>query len=167
VSDEQSGGIRYLDPRKLKAEVDAFGRLRVTLEGGEVHERVQVACAFPTSRPGQYVVFQTSEGQQIGLVADPGGLSPSSRRALEEMLALVYCVPIIQRIVTVKSQHGATTWEVETDRGPVTVFVKDRSEIRRLPGSRVLFTDVHGMRYEIEDERALDDRSRGLLDNEI
>jgi hypothetical protein len=56
---------------------------------------------------------------------------------------------------------------VQTDRGETTLYAKDRSDIRRMPGRRILFTDVHGMKYDVPDYTQLDDRSRALIDNEI
>ena len=158
---------RILDPRRVRLERDAFDRLRLTIEPDEVFERVRAARAFPTSQPDHYIAFSSEESGEIGMMPELKGLDRCSVRILQEELELVYFVPVIQEILTVQSKHGATTWDVRTDRGETTIFVKDRSDIRRLTGRRVLFLDVHGMKYDIPDYAKLSDRSRALLESEI
>jgi hypothetical protein len=158
--------MRSLDPKKIELTRDAFDHVRLVVDD-EVHEKVKIARAFPVSMPDRYISFMTHEGKEIGMVEDMKRLDSSQRRIVEEELDTVYLTPIIQTILTVSSQHGSTTWRVKTDRGETTVYVKDRGEIRRLPGRRILFTDVHGMKYDVPDYAKLDDRSRSLIDNEI
>lgn len=159
--------VRSLDPRKVEVERDAFDHLRLTIGGDEVHENVRVARAFPLSQPDQFISFLTKENKEIGMLPDLKRMGDTSRRIIEEELGLVYFTPVIQKINAVEGKHGATTWQLVTDRGEKTVFVKDRGEIRRLPGRRILFTDVHGMKYDLPDYAKLDERSRTLLENEI
>jgi len=45
--------------------------------------------------------------------------------------------------------------------------VRERTDIRRLRGRRVVMTDTTGMKYEIPDWRALDLRSQELLEQEM
>jgi hypothetical protein len=159
--------IRYLDPQRIEVERDAFDRLRLVIDGDEVYERVRIARAFPLSHPDRYLSILNSEGKEIGMVAEPGRLSSASLRLVQDELDLVYYTPVIERITSVESKHGATTWNVVTDRGEAVVSVKDRGEIRRLAGRRVLFTDVNGLKYDIPDYARLDERSRTLLESEI
>ncbi len=158
--------VRLLDAKKILISRDAFEQLRIEIAGEEPRENVQPARCFPTTNPTRYISL-LQDGQEIGVLPELDRLEPHSRRVLEEELDRVYFTPIIQRIVSVSSQHGATTWRLDTDRGETTVYVKDRAEIRRLPGRRILFTDVHGMKFDLPDYTKLDERSRTLLENEI
>lgn len=159
--------IRSLDPRQIEVTRDAFDHLLLRIGADEVHENVKVARAFPLSEPDRYLSFLTSEGKEIGMVTEMKGMENSSRRIVEEELEFLYFTPVVQKINAVESRHGAMTWELVTDRGERTVYVKDRGDVRRLPGRRVLFTDVHGMKYDLPDYARLDERSRSFLDSEI
>ena len=158
---------RYLEAGEVKLRRDAFDRLRLKLGPDETHEGVKVARAFPTSARDSYISLQTDEGKEIGMLESLSGLEEQSRRVLTDVLSLLYPVPTIEVIRSVQSQHGTTTWVVRTDHGETTILVKDRGDIRRLGGGRVLFSDVNGMKYEIPDYHRLDDRGQALLQNEI
>ncbi|MBW3624424.1 MAG: DUF1854 domain-containing protein [Armatimonadetes bacterium] len=159
--------VRVLDARDLQVTRDAFDHLCLTIGGEETHDKVKVARAFPLSEPDRFISFLTHEGREIGMLRELKGMDGSSRRIVEEELDLLYFTPVIQKIHAVESKHGATTWQLLTNRGEKTVYVKDRGEIRRLPGRRIMFTDVHGLKYDLPDYTKLDERSRSLLESEI
>ena len=69
-------------------------------------------------------------------------------------------------IRSVTGLHSMTTWEFDTDRGPRTVYIKARNDVRRMPPRRVLFTDANDTRFEIPDTATLDPRSAAILDGE-
>jgi hypothetical protein len=160
-------GVRFLDPRKVEVGRNAFDRVRLEIGGDEVYEGVRLARAFPLSKPDQYVSFLTEEGKEIGMLAEPQRLDAASRRIVDEELEMMYYTPIIRQVLNVEGKHGTTTWNVKTDRGDTVILVKDRGDVRRLPGRRILFTDAHGLKYDIPDYEKLDEKSRGMIDGEV
>jgi len=127
---------------------------------------VKPVRAFPLSAPDSCVFLIDADGREAGMVSDVNLLPPASREALHQTLTVDYLSTRVLSIQSVKSRHGVSTWQLQTERGSRTVHVKDRSDIRKLPGNRVLMTDVDGMRFEVPDTAALDDRSQGLLESE-
>jgi hypothetical protein len=164
---EDTTKIRYLDPRTIEVTRDAFNNLLLDVSPDEKHEKVRVSRAFPLSKPDQFISFSTHEGKEIGVVIEMKQMSAGSRRVVEEELALIYYSPEVTRVYSVEGKHGTTTWQVKTDRGDTTILIKDRGDIRRLPNRRILFTDVHGMKYDVPDYARLDEKSRSLIDGEV
>ena len=158
--------LPILDPRRVTLQRDAFSRL-VLKVGDETHEAVRPVRCYPLSEPDRYIGFFAGVNEQIGLIEDIGELDAASREVLADELALTYLTTHVRSIQSVASQHGLTTWEFDTDRGPRTVYVKDRHDIRRIPPRRVIFTDVHDMRFEVTDTAQLDPRSAALLGEEV
>jgi hypothetical protein len=157
-----------LDPRCVRISRNASGRLVLTLGMGvDRFEDVRPVCAFPLSAPDEHVSLMDSEGREIGVVRDVGQLDPESRRVLQEEREMVYLTTRVQAIRSATSRFGVGTWELETDRGPRTIHVRLRGDVRWLPGGRVVLTDLHGVKYEIPDVNALDERSRGFLETEL
>ncbi|MCC6443272.1 MAG: DUF1854 domain-containing protein [Armatimonadetes bacterium] len=165
-STEDTFEPHYFDAKALRLSRDSFGKLHLTVND-ERHEGVRPARLFPISLPDKEIAFQNAEGKEIGILKEVKALDGASRGCLEDELALIYFTPIITGIKVVNARFGVTSWEVDTDHGPRTIHVKDRSDIRRLPGRRVILIDVYGLKHEIPDYNRLDDRSRSLLEAEI
>jgi hypothetical protein len=159
-------GFRQLDPAHMAISRDAFNQLRLSFTDGTTIDSVKPVRAFPLTSPQSCVFMQNAEGEEIGLIADVSALADDSRQVLEEELRLEYFTTPIESIRSVKSRHGVTSWEVETERGRRTIHVKDRTDIRKLPGRRIIFTDVEGMKFEVRDADDLSDRSQAFLDAE-
>ena len=63
-------------------------------------------------------------------------------------------------------QRSVTSWWFRTEHGPVTTHVGDRNDIRFLPGGKILFTDINGLRYYVPNLHALDEHSQIMLETE-
>jgi Domain of unknown function (DUF1854) len=154
----------FLDPRAVRARRDERGRLVVTLGGGvETVEGVRPVRAFPLTAPDRQIVLLDTEDRELGVIQELKRLDRESREAIEAELEIAYLVAHVTAIQSVRSRFGVTTWELETDRGPRTAHVKERSDIRPLPDGRIILTDVHGVQYEIPTPEELDERSRSWL----
>jgi Domain of unknown function (DUF1854) len=154
----------FLDPRAVRARRDERGRLVVTLGGGvETVEGVRPVRAFPLTAPDRQIVLLDTEDRELGVIQELKRLDRESREAIEAELEIAYLVARVTAIQWVRSRFGVTTWELETDRGPRTAHVKERSDIRPLPDGRIILTDVHGVQYEIPTPEELDERSRSWL----
>ncbi len=105
-----------------------------------------------------------SEGREWPWIADPAALPETARALLAEELARREFAPVIERLLDVSTFSTPSTWSVRTDRGDAQLVLKGEEDIRRLAGTALLITDSHGVGYRIADARALDKRSRRLLE---
>jgi len=164
---ELSKEFRILDPGHVR-----FGRdgstLNVQIEGGEERKKVSLARLFPLGEPERWISVLDTEGHELGIMQDLGGLDTESRRLVLEELRRRYIVPQIQRILSCKEKFEMVEWEVQTDRGTTTFLTRNlRDNIQQPDEDRLILTDVDGNRYDIADVGALDTRSRNLLEQHV
>jgi hypothetical protein len=144
--------------------IDAWGRLVLTEPGGRQHVSLTPVRAFPISAPEQGLALCDDEGREVWWVETLSELPPALRRLLEEELGRRQFMPNIHRVLRISAPVEPSLWEVETDRGRTTFLLNSEDDVHCLEGHRALITDAHGARYLIPDTRALDSRSRQLLE---
>jgi hypothetical protein len=120
--------------------------------------------AFPLSAADGPVALIGPDGRECAWIEQPRALPAQARELLEAELAKRSFAPVIHRLLAVSTFSTPSTWTVETDRGQTQLVLKGEEDIRRLDGQRLLVTDSHGIGYRITDARALDRRSRKLLE---
>jgi hypothetical protein len=127
--------------------------------------RVQVARAFPLTKPDQYIGLRDGADKDIGMLPTLEGLDPESRKIVDEELTRRYFLPVILRVFAVKEEYGITTWDVDTDKGRRTFLVQNLRESvwEMVPGERAIITDKDGLRYEFPDIRKLDAKTISVL----
>ncbi len=160
------------DLRRLPAELvrltrDAFGRLRLEIGIEERHEPVRVVRCLPLTKPDSFLSLQDEEGEEIGLLEETSRLEPESRRLLVEELQLSYLKARVQGVRRITPRQGLMSWELETELGPRTVYIRDRSDIRAMPDGYTVLTDVHGAKYVLPPLDELDERSRAFVEVEL
>ena len=143
---------------------DAYGRLVLNDENGLRHEAVVPVRAFPIAAPDEGISLVSSDGHEVGWTDHLDDLPAAEKALIEEELASREFMPVIEAIVSVSSFACPSTWQLRTDRGPAELLLKGEEEIRRLPDSRLLIADSHGIQFLIRDVAALDRHSRRLLD---
>jgi len=153
----------YFRPEEVTVFMDASGNLGLEIERRGRWAKVAVRLAFPYSEPARYVAF-VHEGEPIGMLLDPAELDAQSRRLLEEELSKRYHVPEIVRVLSITESNNATSWRVETDKGPRQFLVRDRHNFRRIKGGDLVIVDVDGNRFRLAQARQLDPESKRLLD---
>lgn len=141
-----------------------FGRLVLTLAGGEVHTGVVPVRAFPIGAPDEGLSLLGSDGHELVWVERLSALSPEARRLIEEDLAQREFTPVIQRLDSVSTFSTPSTWQVTTDRGATSFVLRSEDDIRRLDGQALLIQASHGVSFAVRDRLALDAHSRRLLD---
>lgn len=159
--------LELVDASRVRIWRDEFRRLHVLVDGQTEHVDLRPAPAFPISEAAEFVSFLDEKGREAVLLRNPSGLDADSATALAEELSRAYFVPKIHHIYEIEDAHGAARWEVETDRGYRVFDVRDREDVRVVPGGRLMLQDVDGNRYEIESTHALDERSQRLLDTQV
>ncbi len=143
---------------------DAHGRLVLTLAGGTQHAGVVPVRAFPLSDPDGALSLVGGDGRECAWIERLADLPSDQRALLGEELARRDFAPVIEELLEVSTFTTPSTWTVRTDRGTTTMVLKGEEDIRRLGGTELLITDSQGIGYRIADARALDKRSRRLLE---
>jgi hypothetical protein len=161
---EQTSLYQAPDGRGIGLSIDAFGRLVLELPDGRRFAGVEPVRAFPISEPGRWISFCDADGKELLDLQTAEGLSPEARALLDQELAVREFVPVIQRINQVNGEGSPSDWEVVTDRGPTRFTVDNDEDVRRVGPNRVIITDSQKLRYQIRDSRALDRKSRRILE---
>jgi hypothetical protein len=143
---------------------DDHGRLVLRLPDGTEHVGVHPVRAFPLSDPGGAVSLVGTNGRECVWIDSPAAVPADTRALLDEELARREFAPVIEQLIEVSTFATPSHWRVRTDRGETTIVLKGEEDIRRLGGGALLVTDSHGIGYRIRDPRALDRRSRRLLE---
>ena len=143
---------------------DAHGRLLLRDAEGHEHAGVHAVRAFPLSDPDGAVSLVGAEGRELAWVERPTTLDAPTRALIDEELARREFAPVIEQLLDVSTFATPSEWTVRTDRGEARFVLKAEEDIRRLGGGALLVTDSHGIGYRIADLRALDRRTRRLLE---
>jgi hypothetical protein len=158
--------LRLFDPKKLQIRADSSGRLQLEVGIEERYGPVKAVRSLPLTQPDKFISLQDDEGNEIGIIQDLTLLEGESRRAVERDLELYYLKARVKAIHRVENRNGILAWDLETDLGTRTIYVRDRQHIRPLPGGRTILTDIHEAKYEIPPVDQLDEKSRHWLEIE-
>ena len=152
-----------LDDAEMSLERTPRGAL-VLRVGGEEHANPKVRRAFPLEAGDGYVGFFKADGDEIGMLEDPGRLDEASRWILEGELEKVYFRPEITAVDSLHEEFGTVRAEVQTNHGARTIQIRGiRSNIRLLSGHRATIEDVEGNRYLLRDWHRLPKTTREIL----
>ena len=145
-------------------ERDAHGRLLLTTPDGVRHDGVVPVRAFPITAPHEGLAMVDADGREVAWVGALDRLNAPLRTLIEEELANREFTPEIRRIVAVSTFSTPSVWQVDTDRGLTSFVLKGEEDIRRLKDGALWISDSHGIQFVVRDRRALDRRSRRLLE---
>jgi Domain of unknown function (DUF1854) len=143
---------------------EASGALLLVSADGTRHPGVVPVRAFPLAAPDEGISLVSSEGHEVGWVADLRAAPPALCALLQEELALRDFVPVITRLLSVSSFGTPSVWTVHTDRGDTSFVLKGEEDIRRLSRTALLIAGGQGVQYSVPDMTALDRGSRKLLE---
>jgi hypothetical protein len=168
-SPAESFEIVYLNPKAICFEYQGEN-LTFTDAQGEFYPRVTLRRCFPLSAKRTNIIVrvpesETSQGYELGIIAELEELDPGSQEAVLRELQLHYFVPSILRILTIREEFGFLYWDVETDRGPKEFVMRDSiiGSVRQVSPIRWLVIDINQTRYEVRDINDLDEKSQELL----
>ena len=130
---------------------------------GEHAQRVRAQRSFPWSAPDRFVVLRDGEGEEIETIDDLQQLPAKSRGAIEAWLQRHSLVPKVLRVIEVRPVNAAWRFELDTDRGPAVVLLKEREDLRPLEDGRLLLRDGDGQTYEFGPHEEYDKHSRAEL----
>ena len=161
--------INYIDGPEIKiTENDGIFVDAQIYGSDEILTGLEVHRLFPKSGAGQYIVLLDSDGEQRAIIRNIENLSPGSREVIEKALEEYYMIPKIKRFIKMTEKFKIWMWTAETDHGIITFEIKNHvASVKPLYDGRVLIKDANDNRYEIEDYRKLDKRSRAMLDPKL
>jgi hypothetical protein len=144
----------FLDPTRVTLFRTGGSAIRATVSDPQLGEErtylyVQIARAFPLSRPDRLIGLRDGKEKDIGMLASTEGLDAESRRILDEEMARRYFVPRVTRVKKAKKEFDTVTWDVETDKGSRVYVVQNlRESVLEVQPGRVIVTDRTGARFE-------------------
>ena len=153
-----------------EARITRTGETSVTLElyEGQTFFELEPRRLFPMSGLTKYITLLDEELKEKAIIRDLERLDESSRRAVEECLEQYYMIPKIIEMIDITEKFGVITWTCRTDRGVRSFRIRSRTnDIKVLYDGRVLIRDSNDNRYEIDDYRTMDKKSRALLSHEL
>ena len=145
--------IYYLNNKNARFSLNEGGFISLDFNGKK-YDRVLIFRAFPFSEANQFLSVRESVGRnaEIGIIKNLDDIAENEQEIILRDLKLRYFLPKIKNIHSVKSEHGHSTFSVVTDYGSMRFIVRSSGDaVTRLSDSRLIFTDVDGNRFEIED----------------
>lgn len=143
---------------------DAHGRLVLRAADGRLHEGVVPVRSFPLAAPREAIALVGVDGREVAWIQRLDDLPAAPRALVEQEIAEREFMPAITRLVAVSGFATPSVWQLETDRGEVSMTLRSEDDIRRLAGGGLLITSGEGVVYLVADRRRLDRPSRRLLD---
>ena len=140
--------------------VDKAGRLRLHGENGPVQVR-PISC-FPWSSPGEYVSLRDADDREVAFIEEAQSLDTASRTALEQTLAQISFVFVVNRIDSIEDELELRVWKVRTDQGPRTFQTKLDQWPQPINGEAMVIRDLAGDLYRIN-PHSLDPKSQKLF----
>ena len=147
--------------KKDKITVNENNLVNLSLQNGEIFEKLEPRRLFPVSRIDEYITLLDTDGKEVAVIRKMTDLDAESKEVIEYSLNDYYLVPHITRIVSITEKNGKIHWIVETDRGYKEFDVRNRNhDVRVYSDSRVRVRDSDDNRYIISDYRTLDAHSK-------
>ena len=140
----------------------------LTLENGEIFEKLEPRRLFPISRVDQYIILIDEDGKEAAIIRNFQSIDKESAKIVQESIDDYYLVPNILRIYSVVEKSGTLVWETETNRGSKRIEIRDRNhDIKVYKDGRLRIRDADDNRYIIEDYQKLDKYSKYLLTSDL
>ena len=140
----------------------------LTLENGEIFEKLEPRRLFPISRVDQYIILMDEDGKEAAIIRNFQSIDKESAKIVQESIDDYYLVPNILRIYSVVEKSGTLVWETETNRGSKRIEIRDRNhDIKVYKDGRLRIRDADDNRYIIEDYQKLDKHSKYLLTSDL
>ena len=154
----------HVDPHAIRLFREPAWRLRMTIEGDRSYLKVKIVRAAPLSHPSQYICFLDMKDEVVTMVRDPEVLDQDTQRLIQEELAQRYLTSVILSVHSVRSEFGASYWDVETSRGQREFVIQNVSESAQwFTETHLMLIDVDANRFEIPDLGALDAKSLSFV----
>ncbi len=129
---------------------------------------VRLVWTRPVSGRGSEVAILNEKGKELEMLKGIDSLDERSAAIATEELERRYLIPRITHVNRASAHFGNRYMEIETDRGPRTVLIKDpNANVIWFTNDRLMIRDTLGNRYEIPSLAALSSRARAEVDKVI
>ena len=162
--DLSRAGVRRLRPESTKIYADDRGLLHGDVDG-VTHSGLFAVRLFPIRHPDHYISLAYTDHEdkvrEIGVIEDLATFPEESVRLIRKTLSKHYYEQQVERIFSVKLEHGLLFIDAQTHRGRERFIVPwrhDRAEEYDEHGKVLL--DALDNRYIIPDLRQLPERDR-------
>jgi hypothetical protein len=124
---------------------------------GQTESIDQIVRCFPFSMPNHWISFRKADGSELGLLKTIDELDTDSRHLVETRLKDRYYIPTILKILQIETDTQGNQWQVDTEDGPKTFFIRGERGISTGEFPKIVFTDATTrQRFVIPDYTALD-----------
>jgi hypothetical protein len=155
-----------MNPSEIKLFHYPKDTLRMTVCEEKSYVAVKPVWAAPQSHPNRYLALLNGKGEEITMITDPTELGADSLAAVKVELTRRYLTATVTAVLDAKGEFGSTYWHVDTNRGPRDFVTQSLQENAQwLSPTHLMLLDVDGNRFEIEDTKALDERSRRYIEH--
>jgi len=145
-----------------------LGKVFIKYTDPEKEIAVKIVWARPVSGRGEEFSILNEKGKELEMVAGLSVLEEQCAVIATEELEKRYLIPIITQVKKASTHFGNRYMEVETDRGPKTILIKDpNSNVIWFTNDRLMIRDTLGNRFEIKSLAGLSDKSQKEIDKII
>lgn len=148
-----SGEIIYLSDENAVFSATSGGFAALDFDGRH-YDRIAAVRAFPFTDPGIFISIRECDerGREIGIIRDMSLLSEQTAALISHQLSLRYFTPKIKSVKSIKAKYGYAYFDTETDCGHIKFTIRMGGEgVARLSETHIIFYDIDGNRFEIED----------------
>jgi hypothetical protein len=138
-------------------------RLVATNASGVRLEGVSFVRLFPYTVDDGPISMVDARGKEVVLLDGFAVLPANVSDLIRAHLARREFLTTIQRVVSSSSSGIPTDWLLETNRGPLSIRIRDEDAFRTLPRGELLITDDSGARFLVPSIEALDAHSRAIV----
>ena len=140
------------------------GRWYYVSAQGQQYDHVMAVRSFPVAAPEEGIALVDGDGKELLWIPHLDMLTDAVRARVLKAINQREFMPQILKLYGVSGFLTPSTWDIETDRGRTSLFLKGEEDIRRLSASVLLVTDSHGVQFLIRNLAQMDRYSRKLLD---
>lgn len=152
-----------LETPDIRLRRDTDGRLFIHADEEGRWVPVAIRPCFPWSRSGAFLSLRDEDNNEYALIPDPEQLPGHARIPLLETLAETRFTFEIRSVIKVENDFELRVWTVLTAQGKRTFCTKTDDWPDRHDDGRVVFSDLGGDLYVINDLESMDPRSKRIL----
>ncbi len=145
-----------------------LGKVFIKYTDSEKEIPVKIVWSRPVSGRGQELSILDEKGKELEMLTGVSVLEEQCAVIASEELEKRYLIPIITQVRKARTCSGNRYMEVETDRGPKTILIKDpNSNVIWFTNDRLMIRDTLGNRFEIVSLAKLSESSQKEIDKII
>lgn len=165
-SEVNSLEIKYINKDNAEFTRTKDGFVALDFDGKH-YDRVAVYRSFPFTDPDKYISIREPDAhaEEIGIIQNIDDIGTDAASLLISQINLRYFTPKIIKIKNISDKYGYAYFDVDTDRGECKFTIRvGGGAVARLSDIRLIFSDIDGNRFEIEDVTKLAPKEQKKID---